>query len=766
MFRSFFPHPKVFFISAVLWAAAASLLWHLGAAGWATNLGFAAGGDGTPVIGVSRFWSGPFLWFDLYFAAAAGLFAAGWRLAAPHPWWRWSILGSALIIFSTYFGVEVSVAINDWYGPFYDMIQAALSKSGPVTPDAFYGAIGSFLAIALVAVTVGVLTRFFVSHYIFRWRAAMNDYYMANWDRLRLIEGASQRVQEDTMRFSSTMETLGVSLITAVMTLIAFLPVLLQLSSHITVLPIIGEVPAPLVTVALIWSAFGTTFLALVGIRLPGLEFRNQRVEAAYRKELVYGEDHAEAASPPTVRDLFSDVRHNYFRLYIHYTYFNIARILYLQADTIIPYLVLGPTILAGAITLGIMNQVLNAFEQVRTSFQYLVNSWTTIVELLSITKRLAAFEAAIGGDPLPPIEATDRGRRDHGIAPERPWRLRTDAGSVPSVPIVVRSSAPCDPRVEPVAQRIAEEVERERDDEDRRAREDRRPGRELQEGAPFRQHHAERRRRRLGAEAEERQRRLDEDRRGQQQAELDEHDAQEVRQDMDRDDARVRGADRTGVEDIVACGDHQRRAAQEAREDRRVDDRDRCRGRECAGAEQRDHPDREQHHREREQDVHRAHDDALRPAAEVRRDEAERPAREERGGHRGRRDRQRGPQAVDDPRQDVPPELIGPERVGGRGSLQPRQHVDRDRAVGRDERREDRDDHEDEEHAAGDAEERRAQSWRRTTARGGRIRRKDRVDGRHRAMRGSISPYTTSTRKLTTTKLTVTSRMAACSSG
>jgi peptide/bleomycin uptake transporter len=34
----------------------------------------------------------------------------------------------------------------------------------------------------------------------------------------------------------------------------------------------------------------GTGLLA-VGIKLPGLEFKNQRVEAAYRKELVYGED-------------------------------------------------------------------------------------------------------------------------------------------------------------------------------------------------------------------------------------------------------------------------------------------------------------------------------------------------------------------------------------------------------------------------------------------------------------------------------------------
>ena len=78
---------------------------------------------------------------------------------------------------------------------------------------------------------------------------------------------------------------------------------------------------------------------------------------------------------------------------------------LYLQTDNIFPYVVLAPTIIVGAITLGAMNQILNAFEQVRTSFQYLVNSWTTIVELMSIYKRLRAFEAAIEGAPLDAIE-------------------------------------------------------------------------------------------------------------------------------------------------------------------------------------------------------------------------------------------------------------------------------------------------------------------------------------------------------------------------
>jgi peptide/bleomycin uptake transporter len=120
---------------------------------------------------------------------------------------------------------------------------------------------------------------------------------------------------------------------------------------------------------------------------------------------LVYGEDDHQRAHPKTLKELFADVRKNYFTLYIHYMYFNVARSLYLQADNIFVYVILVPTIVAGTITFGILQQILTAFNQVSSSFQYLVNSWTTIVELLSVYKRLQSFEAAIKHQPLPEID-------------------------------------------------------------------------------------------------------------------------------------------------------------------------------------------------------------------------------------------------------------------------------------------------------------------------------------------------------------------------
>ena len=419
MFVSFFPKPKIFFISAAVWALIGILLWFFGGRELGAAFGLPpAPADQPPILGIAVFISPPFLWFYIYFGVFLAAFYLFWRFYAPHPWQNWSILGSALILFSTYISVEIYVALNNWRGPFFDLFQKALTPPPSVTAAELYSMFWIYAWIGMMFVTLFVLTRFFVSHYIFRWRTAMNDFYMANWSRLRHIEGASQRVQEDTMRFSSTMEGLGVAFADAILTLIAFLPVLANLSSHITELPFVGEVPYAPVVVAILWSLFGTTFLALVGIKLRGLELGNQRVEAASRKEPVCGEGDNDPPQPPTVRELFENVRRNYFRLYFHYAYFNVFRSGFGQADAIFSSLILIPTIAAGKITLGIWQQISTAFNQVSSSFQYLVNAWPTIVELLSIYKRLRAFEATLEGEPLPEIDERYLQRQATGDAP------------------------------------------------------------------------------------------------------------------------------------------------------------------------------------------------------------------------------------------------------------------------------------------------------------------------------------------------------------
>jgi len=117
------------------------------------------------------------------------------------------------------------------------------------------------------------------------------------------------------------------------------------------------------------------------------------------------GEEQPAEASPPKLHELFQAVRQNYFRLYWNYTYFNLGRIFYLQADNLFPYVILIPSLVAGKIALGPMQQILRAFGEVRSAFQFLINSWATIVEMQSIYKRLRAFDAVLHDQPLGPLE-------------------------------------------------------------------------------------------------------------------------------------------------------------------------------------------------------------------------------------------------------------------------------------------------------------------------------------------------------------------------
>ena len=211
-------------------------------------------------------------------------------------WHLWSIGGTILILVATWFQVSLDVKINEWFGEFYDTLQKALAEPGAVKEGEFIAYLFTFAKIAAVYILVVIFSDYFTSHWTFRWRTAMADFYHNAWDSASSIEGASQRVQEDTLKFARIMEGLGAELLRSLMTLIAFTPILWELSKSITLLPWIGEVDHALVWVAIISALGGTVLLASVGIKLPGIEYDIQKEEAAYRKELVLGENFKENA--------------------------------------------------------------------------------------------------------------------------------------------------------------------------------------------------------------------------------------------------------------------------------------------------------------------------------------------------------------------------------------------------------------------------------------------------------------------------------------
>jgi len=308
----------------------------------------------------------------------------------------WSWVGSFTILLSLWVQVIIDVKINEWFGVFYDMIQKALATPNAITIEEYWATLVSFISLAGIYIALYVVIIFFTSHFLFRWRASMVEWYHTVYDKAGKIEGASQRVQEDTIKFTRYMEDLGTSFIESVMLLIQFIPILLGLSIGIPIF-FFGDWQYGLITGALLWTIGGTVFLIALGwlLRLVGVEYDVQKKEAAYRKILVIAEDDGNIR-PKTINELFEDVRSIHYLKYLRYLYFNIGRMAYLQANVLSAYVFLAPAIVAGVVTLGVMQQIIRAFGRVEGSMQYLIKAWPTIIELASVYKRLREFESKI----------------------------------------------------------------------------------------------------------------------------------------------------------------------------------------------------------------------------------------------------------------------------------------------------------------------------------------------------------------------------------
>ena len=314
-------------------------------------------------------------------------------------WVLWSWGGLAILLVSIYAQVYMSVLYNVWYGKFYDILG---QKNGDVV--AFWHEFAYFLKVTAFYIPLVMWTNWFTRIFAFRWRKAMTFDYISKWRFVEEeIEGSSQRIQEDAYRFARIVESLGLQVVRAVMTLIAFLPILWTLSNGVIIrivnwtVPCINSVEGNLVYVAILTTVIGLVVSWFVGYYLPELEYNNQKCEAAFRKELVLGEDDKEKyVVTKQLARLFFGLEHNYHRLFLHYGYFDLWYNIYDQLMVILPYVIIGPSVVTGVVTFGVLVQVSNAFGKVQSSMALFIQNWVTITELRSIWRRLHEFERNI----------------------------------------------------------------------------------------------------------------------------------------------------------------------------------------------------------------------------------------------------------------------------------------------------------------------------------------------------------------------------------
>ena len=136
--------------------------------------------------------------------------------------------------------------VNTWYGQFYNLAQsaAAAAIAANSTANSTHSAVAiaahddglmrmwallrQFLYVATPAALVSPLMSFITSHYALTWRLCLVDAYLERWGCMdaneQSIEGASQRIHEDTQRFASGLQSGVATGLTALFQIAVFAP--------------------------------------------------------------------------------------------------------------------------------------------------------------------------------------------------------------------------------------------------------------------------------------------------------------------------------------------------------------------------------------------------------------------------------------------------------------------------------------------------------------------------------------------------------------
>lgn len=166
---------------------------------------------------------------------------------------------------------------------FYDTLQQAVEFSSGTSDDDWRAAqrarvweqLLEFARIVAPAVVIHPVAGYLRNRWVLAWRLSLIESYIALWETsMPPIEGASQRVHEDTQRFASGVQSCVAAVVDALLTLAIFCPLLWRLDP-------------PLMGVAIATAVSGVGVSALVGRHLVDLEVGNQKAEAALRRGLV-----------------------------------------------------------------------------------------------------------------------------------------------------------------------------------------------------------------------------------------------------------------------------------------------------------------------------------------------------------------------------------------------------------------------------------------------------------------------------------------------
>jgi putative ATP-binding cassette transporter len=347
-----------------------------------------------------------------------------WRLTRPYfmsSEEKWSARGLLLAIVAMKLTVVgLSVVFNFWHGEFYNALQDKDWKAF-LELLVWYrrsdsGFMLGFSELAAVYIVVSVYAIYLNQLLQIRWRRWLTRRFLDEWladrayynisltaDRAGVgTDNPDQRIAEDLRDFARYTLSLGLDLLSNVVSLASFVTILWGLSGSIDVFGM--PIPGYMVWVALAYAVVGTTLTHLIGRPLSILNFRRQRVEADFRFALMRIRENmesialyrGEAEERVNLRERFGAVIVNWREIMTRTKMLNALTNCYGEIAVIFPFVVASPRYFSGAMQLGGLMRTVGAFGQVQESMSWFVDSYASLAEWRAIVDRLATFHRAI----------------------------------------------------------------------------------------------------------------------------------------------------------------------------------------------------------------------------------------------------------------------------------------------------------------------------------------------------------------------------------
>ena len=335
-----------------------------------------------------------------------------WRIASPYFRSEDKLAGRTLL--AAVIAIELSlvaidVMFNQWYNRFYNALQE-------YDWDAFVREIWIFVALASAFVALAVYQLYLNQWLQIRWRNWLTRHYLGEWldkathYRMQLMGDAAdnpdQRITDDVKTFVDQTLSIGIGLLSAIVTLFSFVIILWGLSNaaplHISGLDF--AIPGYLVWGALVYAIFGTALTHWIGAPLVNLNFEQQRYEADFRFNLVRVRENSEqiallkgeSAERERLLERFSRVVGNWYGIMSRTKRITAFTSSYQQAAVIFPYVLVAPAFFAKQIQLGGMMQTGSAFASVQKALSFFVTAYRSLAEWRAVVARLDGFEMSI----------------------------------------------------------------------------------------------------------------------------------------------------------------------------------------------------------------------------------------------------------------------------------------------------------------------------------------------------------------------------------